>query len=82
MSRISPIPKDNNPANNSDFRPVSVLPILSKIYERLVLSQPVQCIDQNMLYRETLSGFQKGHSTTTVLLRLKDDILRAMKEVK
>ena len=57
VSCISPIPKNNNPTNNSDFRPVSVLPILSKICERSVLSQLVQCIDHNMLYKETMSGF-------------------------
>lgn len=80
VARISPIPKNNNPVNNSDFRPVSVLPILSKIYERLVLSQLVQCIDQNTLYKETVSGFRKEHSTAVILLKLKDDIPKAMKK--
>ena len=80
VARISPIPKNNNLVNNSDFRPVSVLPILSKIYERLVLSQLVQCIDQNTLYKETVSGFRKEHSTAVILLKLKDDILKAMKK--
>ena len=65
---------------NSDFRPVSVLPILSKVYERLVLSQLVEHIESSTLYKETMSGFRKGHSTAVVLLKLKDDILKAMKK--
>ena len=65
---------------NSDFRPVSVLPILSKVYERLVLSQLVEHIESSILYKETMSGFRKGHSTAVVLLKLKDDILKAMKK--
>ena len=30
--------------------------------------------------KETMSGFRKGHSTAAVLLKLKDDILKAMKK--
>ena len=37
-ARVSPIPKIDQPIDRSDFRPVSILPALSKIYERLVLS--------------------------------------------
>ena len=79
IGRISPIPKINDPIKNSDFRPVSVLPILSKVYERLVLSQLVEHIESSTLYKETMSGFRKGHSTAAVPLKLKDDILKAMK---
>ena len=80
IGRISPIPKINDPLKNSDFRPVSALPILSKVYERLVLSQLVEHIESSTLYKETMSGFRKGHSTAVVLLKLKDDILKAMKK--
>ena len=65
---------------NSDFRPASVLPILSKVYERLVLSHLVEHIESSTLYKETMSGFRKGHSTAVILLKLKDDILKAMKK--
>ena len=80
IGRISPIPKINDPMKDSDFRPVSVLPILSKVYERLVLSQLVEHIESSTLYKKTMSGFRKGHSTAVVLLKLKDDILKAMKK--
>jgi hypothetical protein len=67
--------KISEPIENSDFKPVSVLPILSKVFERLVLSQLVEYIEEHSLYKETMSGFRKGHSTMAVLLKLKDDIL-------
>ena len=38
-SRISPIPKIQLPVDLEDYRPVSILPILSKVYERVVLEQ-------------------------------------------
>ena len=42
---ISPVPKVNNPKQNAVYRPVSILPALSKVFERLVLKQLVHSID-------------------------------------
>ena len=39
-ARISPVPnKVDNPKQNADYQPVSILPALSKVFERLVLKQ-------------------------------------------
>ena len=46
---IFPIPKTNNPTTNNDLRGISILPALSKIYEKLVLRQTVQFIDSEHL---------------------------------
>ncbi|CAB4045526.1 Hypothetical predicted protein, partial [Paramuricea clavata] len=80
VSRISPIPKTDNPSENDDYRPVAILPILSKVYESLVLRQMQEFIDRFCLYMDTQSGFRKGHSTATTLLKFKDDITKAMKK--
>ena len=34
-ARISPIPKTDSPVSQKDYRPISILPVLSKIFERL-----------------------------------------------
>ena len=39
----------------------------------------IEYIDRHSIFHERISGYRKGHSTTTVLLRFRDDILRAMK---
>ena len=62
----------------SDYRPISVLPVLSKVYERIILTQLCSYIEICSLYNDTQSGFRKGHSTTTILLKLRDDIRKAM----
>ena len=36
-------------------------------------------IDSHDLFKDNISGFRKGHSTTTVLLRIRDGIIKAMK---
>ena len=56
------------------------LPYNWLVYEHLVLSQLVEHIESSTLCKETISGFCKGHSTAAVLLKLKDDILKAMKK--
>ncbi len=79
IARITPIPKSNNSNTNSNMRPISILPVLSKVFERLTHHQLVEYIDSQALLKENISGFRKGHSTTTVLLNIRDDVLRAMK---
>ena len=71
--------KIDEPVNENDFRPVSILPALSKAFEQLVLKQVIAYIDELCLLAPNISGFHKGHSTTTVLLGIRDDLIRAMK---
>lgn len=78
VSRISPIPKIPLPRELSDYRPISILPVLSKVFERLILTQMVGFIEQHHLLSKHQSGFRKGHSTITVALKLRDDIVKAM----
>jgi hypothetical protein len=78
-ARVSPIPKINNPTCEKDYRPISILPALSKIFERLVNNQIVTYIDEQGLLASGISGYRRGHSTTTVLLRIRDNVIKAMK---
>ncbi len=61
------------------MRPISILPVLSKVYEKLVHRQVVEFIETRTIFKDNISGYRKGHSTTTVLLGIKDDILHVMK---
>ena len=79
IARIQPINKVTNPTEKSDYRPISILPCMSKLFEKLVLSQLITFIENSTIYKDTVSGFRKGHSTGTALLKLRDDIKRAMK---
>ena len=72
--RIHPAPKVDNPTECDDYRPIAILPVLSKVYERLVPSQMTEYIDNNSILHEKISGYRKGHSTTTIMLRFRDFI--------
>jgi len=59
---------------------ISILPVFSKLYECLVLRQKADFFSTSAVgvLKDTLSAFRKGHNTTTELLAMRDDILRAM----
>ena len=78
MARISPIPKVDNPRENNDFRPISILPVMSKIYEKLVLRQMATYLSNNAILEPNISAYRKGHSTTTAMLAMRDDIIAAI----
>ena len=80
VSRVCPVPKVNNPTSISEYRPISILPILSKVFERVIFQQITEHIEASFIYDSKQSGFRKGHSTSTVLLKLKDDIRIAMSQ--
>ena len=79
MARISPIPKKDHPESLDDFRPVSILPVMSKVLERVVSKQLISFIKEAALLGLRMSGFRKGHSTTTALLGIRDELVRSMK---
>ena len=79
-ARVSPIPKVDFPTESDHYRPVAILPVLSKVYERMVLRQLLEYVELERLFQDTTSGYRKGHSTTTVLLRIRGDIIQAMKK--
>ena len=78
ISRVCPIPKADNPTSIKDYRLISVLSVLSKLYERIILNQLCSFIETQRLYNINQSGFRKEHSTNTLLLKLRDDIRTAM----
>ena len=79
IPRVSSIPKVDNPTTNDEPRPISILPVLSKVFERLVGWQMSEFANSASLLHDNISSFRKGHSTTTALLGIRDDIKRAMK---
>ena len=78
VARVCPIPKIDNPVTVKDFQPIFILPVLSKVYEKVILSQLLNYIENSAVYNPTQSGFRKGHSTTTLLLKFRNDIRKAL----
>ena len=69
-ARVLPLHKSGDTSCLSNYRPISVLPIVSKILERAVHFQLSQFISDHNLLHNNQSGFRPLHSTTTALAKL------------
>ncbi|CAK1594782.1 unnamed protein product [Parnassius mnemosyne] len=77
-AQITPIPKKANPSSFSDYRPISIIPFLSKVFERIVHRQLSIYLSRWSLLNSFQSGFRVGHSTTTALVKITEDIRLSM----
>ena len=79
-AQIRPLLKKSNldPENFKNFRPVSNLPFISKVIKKAVCLQLVNYIETNDLAETFQSAYKSLHSMETALLRVHDDILRAI----
>ena len=59
-ANVTPVHKKDDPTDKKNIRPVSVLPLLSKVFERVIYNQ----------LGKLLCGFRKSHSTQHALFKL------------
>ena len=62
--------------DSSNYRPISLLPLLSKVFERVVLDQTKEFSILNKILYDYQFGFRKNHSTDTCLSFLNEKILK------
>ena len=68
LAAVIPIPKSSDTASPSNYRPVSLLPVLSKILERHIFKLLSKHLESSQPISDSQWGFQCGKSTTTCLL--------------
>lgn len=77
-ANVVPIPKKSVTSEPKDFRPISILPFLSKVLEKVVYRQLSHFLQSHSLLNPFQSGFRSAHSTSTTLIKITDDIRLAM----
>ena len=74
LAKVIPLHKKKSRLEAGNYRPVSILPIISKILERVVFIQLNNyLVSNNMLY-QFQSGFRGSYSTDTCLIHLQDHV--------
>ena len=73
-ARVVPIFKKNDKTEVGNYRRVSILSIISKVFERVVYDQLETYLDKEKLLYYLLSGFRPKYSTDTCMIHLTDFI--------
>ena len=78
MLIVIPLAKTRDHKNLNDYRPISLLSVLSKLLERYVHKHLVTYLETRDLFHPLQSGFRRKHSCNTALARLTDSWLSAI----
>ena len=74
ISRVKPLFKSGDASLFSNYRPISLLPSLSKKIEYIIFKQLYTYMNDNKLFSFEQYGFRTGHSTELAALHLVNDI--------
>ena len=77
-AKVIPLAKSKDTDNIENYRPISILPILSKPLEKHIHYYLSQYMEENDLFYKLQSGFRPKHSCHTALTRLCDTWLGAL----
>ena len=72
ISKVLPLFKKDNDKLFSNYRPISLLPSISKIFEKVIFNQMSEYFESNDLIFKNQYGFRKNHSTEFASLHLTD----------
>ena len=67
VARVTPLLKGGDINIITNYRPISILPTVSKIYEKCILARLVSFLDKNDILSPDQFGFRTGCSTTKAL---------------
>ena len=74
IAKVTPIFKSGDKDNVSNYRHISILPVFSKVLERIMYNRVYNHLDSEGLLYEKQFGFQRNNSTEHAILQLTRDI--------
>ena len=78
FAKVTPIYKSEDKTLCENYRPISVISNIAKIFEKLVCRQLNTFLDNNNIIVKNQSGFRRNHSTETSLLQSTEMWLKSM----
>ena len=82
IGKVTPLHKGKNSDEMSpkSYRPISLLPIISKLAEKIIQLQIVHHFDQYSMWNLNQHGYRRKRSTTTTMLEIADMLFAAADE--
>ena len=80
MGNVVPVHKKSDKQILENYRPVSLLPICGKVFERLIYNSLFEYFIQNDLISPYQSGFKPGNSCTNQLISITHEIYQSFND--
>ena len=74
IAKVIPIFKGGDESNPENYRPISLLSIFNRIFEKLMYKRLTKFIDKHALLYSSQYGFRKWHNTQQAVLDILNDI--------
>ena len=81
-AKVKPLFKTGAKDDKNNYRPISILPTVSKLIEKWVESQFSKYLNEYNLLHQSQSGFRSKHSTESAIVRMIDSWLKAVNDGK
>ena len=82
IAKVVPLHKKDDPSLTDNYRPISLLPSISKLFEKIVFIQLTEYLKQNKLLFEGQYGLRENHSTELATIEVMDRVISALDEKK
>ena len=80
IAKVIPLYKNDNNMMINNYRQLAILPVLSKLLERLMYNRLISFTNQHKLLNKFYFGFRSQHSTNLALIYRADKIAKAINE--
>ena len=82
IAEIIPLHKGGEKTNSTNYRPISLLPIFGKLFEKVIANRITKFFDKNNVITPHQYGFRRNHSTELAVTEIHNKLLRNMDEGK
>ncbi len=76
IAKVIPIYKKDDKSEYGNYRPISLLPTFSKIYEKIMHKRLYSYVINKCIIYESQYGFRQGHSTTHAVSELVENVIK------
>lgn len=77
-ARITPLHKGGDSLDVNNYRPISIICSVIKIFEKIIFKQLFRYVNEFSILSPNQSGFRSNHSTTTALVKFTNDVASSM----
>lgn len=77
-AKIVPIYKSGTKTTIENYRPISMLPVFSKIFERIVYNRLREFLSQHQQLSDEQHGFRQNRNTTSAIYELTNTVLKSI----